>query len=143
MKRLGFVLALGALANACTETSQAGVPPTRQWTDDMAFVIASNPAPPHARDTVMFIVVARDKTSGQPIEGADGRIYAETKDGAKTWDGFVPGPKPGTYTAKLHFIVSGNWAMGMQFRRDTTKTKIETMNWTQEVRAALDTNQVR
>jgi hypothetical protein len=39
--------------------------------------------------------------------------------------------------------VSGNWAMGLQFRRDTTTNKIEKMDWTQEVLSASDTNQVR
>ena len=121
-----------------------GPPPNRQWTDDMTFVITSDPVPPHARQDTRFTVIARDKSSGQPIEGADGRIYAETREGAKTWDGLVPGAKPGTYTAKLNFVVAGNWAMGMQFRRDTTKIKsIEKMDWTQEVLSASDTNQVR
>jgi hypothetical protein len=135
--RLGLVV---LVALAC---APQGPPPQRQWTDDMAFVITSDPVPPHARTDTKFTVVARDKSSGQPIEGADGRIYAETRDGAKTWDGLVPASKPGTYTAKLNFIVSGNWAMGMQFRRDTMTNKIEKMDWTQEVLSASDTNQVR
>jgi hypothetical protein len=134
-----IVLGLGLLA-----CGPQGPPPIRQWTDDMTFVITSDPVPPHARQDTKFTVIARDKSSGQPIEGADGRIYAETREGAKTWDGLVPGPKPGTYTAKLNFVVAGNWAMGMQFRRDTTKIKtIEKMDWTQEVLSASDTNQVR
>jgi hypothetical protein len=136
----GIALAMGAVA--CS--SQPRIPCQRQWTDDMSFCITSDPVPPRARQPVLFTVVARDKSSGQPIEGADGRLYAETKDGAKTYDGLVPGSKPGTYTAKLNFVVSGNWAMGMQFRRDTLKKeKIEKMDWTQEVRAGADSNQVR
>jgi hypothetical protein len=131
-----------ALACVCA-CAQQGPPPVRQWTDDMSFVISSDPVPPQARQDTKFTVVARDKSSGQPIEGADGRIYAETREGAKTWDGLVPGSKPGTYTAKLNFVVSGNWAMGMQFRRDTMTNKIEKMDWTQEVLSASDTNQVR
>jgi hypothetical protein len=134
-------IVLGLATLAC---GPQGPPPIRQWTDDITFVITSDPVPPHARQDVKFTVIARDKSSGQPIEGADGRLYAETREGAKTWDGLVPGPKPGTYTAKLSFVVSGNWAMGMQFRRDTTKIKaIEKMDWTQEVLSASDTNQVR
>ena len=132
---------VGLIALACG--GPQGPPPVRQWTDDMAFTISSDPVPPHARQDTRFTVVARDKSSGQPIEGADGRIYAETREGAKTWDGLVPGSKPGTYTAKLNFVVSGNWAMGMQFRRDTLTNKIEKMDWTQEVLSASDTNQVR
>jgi hypothetical protein len=136
-----FVAGLASLAlSACTPQ---GPPPHREWTDDMAFIISTDPVPPHARQDVKFTVIARDKSSGQPIEGADGRVYAETREGAKTWDGLVPGTKPGTYTAKLNFVVSGNWAMGLQFRRDTTTNKIEKMDWTQEVLSASDTNQVR
>jgi hypothetical protein len=121
-----------------------GPPPVRQWTDDMTFVISSEPVPPRARQDTKFTVIARDKSSGQPIEGADGRIYAETREGAKTWNALSPGSKPGTYTTTLNFVVSGNWAMGMQFRRDTTTTRdIEKMDWTQEVLSASDTNEVR
>jgi YtkA-like len=138
MKRLLAGILAGAWA-----CGPQGPPPTRQWTDDMSFVITSDPVPPRAREDTKFTVLARDKSSGQPIEGADGRIYAQTHDGAKEWDGLVPGNKPGTYTAKLNFVVAGNWAMGMQFRRDTTTTKIEKMDWTQEVLAGSDSNQVR
>jgi len=134
-------IVLGLALLAC---APQGPPPIRQWTDDMAFTITSDPVPPHARQDTKFTVIARDKSSGQPIEGGDGRIYAETREGAKTFDGLVPGPKPGMYTAKLNFVVAGNWAMGMQFRRDTTKiTNIPKMDWTQEVLSASDTNQVR
>ena len=142
MKWIVASLALLACAPQ-SPCATAGPPPHREWTDDMAFVICSDPVPPHARQDVKFTVIARDKSSGQPIEGADGRIYAEVREGAKTWDGLVPGAKPGTYTGKLNFVVSGNWAMGLQFRRDTTTNKIEKMDWTQEVLSASDTNQVR
>ena len=131
---------------ACGPQSPCGTqaPPIRQWTDDMTFVICSDPVPPHAREDTKFTVIARDKSSGQPIEGADGRIYAETREGAKTYNALTPGAKPGTYVTTLNFVVSGNWAMGMQFRRDTLKVnKIEKMDWTQEVRSASDTNEVR
>ncbi|HZS60721.1 MAG TPA: hypothetical protein VFA43_15705 [Gemmatimonadaceae bacterium] len=137
---IGLALLACAPENPC---GRPGPPPHREWTDDIAFIICSDPVPPHARSDTKFTVIARDKASGQPIEGADGRIYAERREGVKTWDGFVPGPKPGTYTAKLNFVISGNWAMGMQFRRDTMANKIEKMDWTQEVLSASDTNEVR
>jgi hypothetical protein len=116
----------------------------RDWTDDMSFQIASDPTPPRARQNpddpyTIFTVDVRDKATGQPIEGGEGRIYANTRDGARTWDGLTPTNKPGTYTAKLKFVISGDWAMGLQFRRDSTKadSKIETLNsWVQEVSPA-------
>jgi hypothetical protein len=136
---LVLLLTSAAAATACGPQAP---PPIRQWTDDMTFIITSEPVPPHARQDTKYTVIARDKSSGQPIEGADGRIYGNTRDGARVWDGLVPGAKPGTYTCKLNFIVSGNWAMGMQFRRDTMTNKIEKMDWTQEVLAASDTSEV-
>jgi hypothetical protein len=78
--------------------------------------------------------VVRDKESGQPIEGGQGIIYAETRDGAKTWDSFEAGPELGTYYATLKYVVAGDWAMGLRFRRDSAQ-KLEQVDWMQEVRA--------
>ena len=78
----------------------------------------------------------RDKNTGRAIEGGEGRVYATSADKVNAWDGLAPGPQPGTYTAKLNFLTSGNWAMGLQFRRDST-APLETLDdWTQEVMAA-------
>lgn len=137
------LMACAALSAAACGSGPPQIPGNRQWTDDMAFLITADPAPPRARLSpddpyAVFTVEVRDKATGQPVEGGEGRLYANTIDGAKTWDGLTPSSKPGTYTAKLKFIISGNWAMGLQFRRDSTKpdSKIETMNWTQEVMGA-------
>ena len=94
----------------------------------------SRPAAARAR-TSIFKVVVRDKNSGKPIESGEGRVYATSADGSNTWDGLTPGPQAGTYTAKLNFLTSGDWAMGMQFRRDST-APLETLDWTQDVHAA-------
>jgi YtkA-like len=115
--------------------SNARAPGIRQWTNDMVFNITTDPSPPRAREATIYTVEAHDKASGQPIEGADGRIYAGTKDGATTYDGLIPGLKPGTYTAKIRFITAGQWSVGLQFRRDTMKTNDieQTQTWDQEV----------
>ena len=128
---------MAVMAIACGP-SQPRVPGVRQWTNDIVFNITTDPVPPRARENTIYTVEARDKSSGQPIEGADGRIYAGTKDGAKTYDGLIPGLKPGTYTAKIRFVTSGEWSVGLQFRRDTMKTNDieETQTWNQEVLAA-------
>jgi hypothetical protein len=127
------VVILALVAAACGR-SQARPPGVRQWTNDIVFNITTDPVPPRAREPTIYTVEARDKSSGQPIEGADGRIYAGTKDGAKTYDGLIPGLKAGTYTAKIRFITAGDWSVGLQFRRDTMTNNIEqTETWTQEV----------
>jgi hypothetical protein len=128
------VLATGAaLAAACGPPP--GPPPSRFWTDDIAYQVSADPVPPHAREDVIFKVVVRDKSSGQPIDGGEGRIYATSQDGANVWDGLTPGPQAGSYYGKLHFITSGDWAMGLQFRRDSTRP-IQKLDWRQEVNAA-------
>jgi hypothetical protein len=128
------LLGIGAaVAVACGPPP--GPPPTRFWTDDIAYQISADPVPPHAREDVIFKVVARDKSSGQPIDGGEGRIYATNSDGANVWDGLTPGPQAGSYYGKLHFITSGDWAMGLQFRRDSTRP-IQKLDWRQEVSAA-------
>jgi hypothetical protein len=130
-----------ALASACgpQTTRKPGV---RQWTSDMEFTITTDPSPPRARESTIFTVEARDKSSHQPIEGADGRIYAGTKDGASTYDGLIPGLKPGTYSARIRFVTAGDWSVGLQFRRDTMDTNpaaiVTTQTWTQQVLSASD-----
>jgi hypothetical protein len=108
---------------------------TRMWTDDMAFRISSDPVPPRARERVVYKVVVSDKKSGQPIEHGEGRFFAMNRDSTRVWDALEPGPELGTYYATLNFITAGEWAIGLQFRRDSTKP-LERMDWMQDVRAA-------
>jgi YtkA-like len=133
-RAVGLGLVMAAMLAAC-RASQARTPGIRQWTNDMVFNITTDPTPPRAREPTIYTVEAQDKATGQPIEGADGRIYAGTRDGASTYDGLIPGLKPGTYTAKIRFVTAGEWSVGLQFRRDTMKTNdIETtQTWGQEV----------
>ena len=133
------VLATAAVA-LCTACTQGDAKKTdlRQYTDDMAFWISTDPMPPHAREKTLYKVVVRDKKSGQPIDNGEGRVFATSRDGASTWDALLPGPEPGTYFGTLRFITAGDWAVAIQFRRDSTK-KLDRMDWTQNVRAASDT----
>lgn len=142
-------LAPFALAAACVTVLTAaqcgpppGPPPARFWTDDIAYQVSADPVPPHAREDVIFKVVVRDKSSGQPIENGEGRIYATSQDGSNVWDGLSPGPQAGTYYGKLHFVTSGGWAMGLQFRRDSTRP-IQKLDWQQEVKAATGEVDIR
>jgi hypothetical protein len=105
----------------------------RQWTDDMAFRISVVPAPPIAEEMTVFKVVVSDKESGQPIQVGQGRIFATSQEHAQTGDGLAKGPEVGTYYAHVRFPVSGDWAVGLQFRRDSTSKLERTQDWQQQV----------
>ena len=136
--RAAVALAAAGLLAAC----EPGPPKPyelRQWTEDMVFRISSDPSPPRARETIIYKVVVADKETGQPIEGGEGRIFASSRDGAKTWYPLEPGPELGTYYGRLRYITAGDWAVAIEFRRDSTK-KLERMDWRQDVAAERATN---
>ncbi len=124
-----------ALLAGCTARDPDAALDTRMWTDDLAFRIRLTPRPPYAREDVIVKVVIADKESGAPVENGEGRIYAMSRDSVQVFDGLERGPEPGTYYAKLNFLTAGEWAIGLQFRRDSTR-KLETMDWLQSVRNA-------
>lgn len=105
----------------------------RQWTDDLAFRISAEPAPPIAEEMTIFKIVVSDKSTGQPIQSGQGRIFATSQERAQTGDGLAKGPEVGTYYAHVRFPVSGDWAVGLQFRRDSTKSLERTQDWQQQV----------
>ena len=107
-------------------------PEIRQGSKTYLFNITSDPIPPHARENVIYTVTVRDRESGQPIETGEGRIFANTLDGARTYDGFTKAPAIGAYTAKLRFVAAGQWAIGIQFHSDSTKP-LEKTEWMQDV----------
>ena len=107
-------------------------PEIRQGSKSYLFNITSDPIPPHAREDVIYTVTVRDRESGQPIETGEGRIFANTLEGARTYDGFTKAPAIGTYTAKLRFVAAGQWAIGIQFHSDSTKP-LEKTEWMQDV----------
>ena len=109
-----------------------GRPEIRQGSKSYLFNITSDPIPPHAREDVLYTVTVRDRESGQPIETGEGRIFANTLEGARTYDGFVKAPAVGTYNAKLRFVAAGQWAVGIQFHSDSTKP-LEKTEWMQDV----------
>jgi len=135
--RLGMARRFISLAVALALLSAASCgpprhPELRQGTQSYFFTISSDPIPPRAREDIIYKVQVKDKKTGQPIDLGEGRIFANTIDGARTYDGFVKAPEVGTYSAKLNFVVSGQWAVGIQFHSDSTKP-LEKTEWMQDV----------
>lgn len=134
--RRALVMAIAMVALVACGPKAAVTPTTdyRAFTEHYAFNITSEPSPPHAREKTVFKIRVRDKNSSQPIEGGEGIIYGNTEDGGgKTWDSFTPGQAPGTYTANLKFIVAQNWALALQFRKDSTQKLEKVDTWYQQV----------
>lgn len=138
--RLLAVVALVVLtsAAACKSSGNSDKSDIRDWTKDLAFRISTDPKPPKAREDIIYKVVVRDKTTGNPIEGGEGRIFATSRDGANTWDALIAGPEPGTYYGKLRYITSGDWAIAIQFRRDSTQV-LQRIDWMQGVKQSSTT----
>ena len=111
-----------------------GDPPhQRMYTDDLVIQLWMDPAPPRALEQIQFRIVVRDKETGEPVEGGEGRIFATNEDRKNIYNGLEKAPELGTYTTKLMFVTSGPWAVGMQFRRDSTKVLQRLQDWMQEV----------
>jgi hypothetical protein len=130
----------GALAAALIAIS-CGAPTRnntdqRLWTDDFEIRVASDPMPPRAQEPAMYTIYVRDKKTREPIVNGEGRIFATSADRHNIWQGFTYGPEVGTYHSRLKFITAGEWAMGIQFRRDSTKALQQTLDWRQMIRPA-------
>jgi hypothetical protein len=139
-RRTAQLAALAVVAVALVAACQGEQRPRslRQLTDSYLFTITPDQAPPHAREDVMYKILVRDRKSRQPIETGEGQIFANNRDGASTWDGLTKGPEIGTYYGKLNFVTSGEWAVAIRFRRDST-AKLERTDWMQDVLAERET----
>jgi hypothetical protein len=127
-----LVVLLGAwLVVACS--AEPRVPELRLYTDDLAIRVSFEPMPPRALDDVRFRVVVRDRKTGQPIENGQGRIFATNEDRHSIDNGLTAGAEIGTYYTTLRFVNAGPWAMGIQFRRDSTQRLQRTNDWMQDV----------
>jgi hypothetical protein len=134
-QRLPRRLILGAVGLALTAAASCGEPrrpEVRQTSKSYMFRVTSDPIPPHAREDIIYTVTVMDRETGQPIETGEGRIFANTIDGARTYDGFTKAPAVGVYTAKLRFVKAGQWAVGIQFHSDSLKP-LEKTEWMQDV----------
>ena len=130
--RLLAVALLASVATSC------GSPPPaselRFTTDDFEFRVFPDISPPRAIERITYTVVVKDKETNEPIVNGEGRIFATNADRKTVWNGFTYGPEAGTYRATLTFVTAGEWAMGIQFRRDSTETLQRTYDWRQLVK---------
>lgn len=132
-----FATATFALAGCGPKEKSTDV---RHWTDDLAVRISVDPMPPRAMERSVYKVIVRDKKTNQPIDTGEGRIFATSKDGANTNDGLAKGKEIGTYYARLFYVTSGDWAIALQFRRDTASRRapLQRMDWIQTVNNPSD-----
>jgi len=133
---MALVAALLIAMPACR--GESGPRPYRAASETMKFRITPDPSPPVAREPTLYKVVVQDKESNQPIEGGEGRIFAESRDGARTFYPLTPGAELGTYYGTLRYVLAGEWAVAIQFRRDSTDSTsaIERIDWMQEVQGS-------
>ena len=128
----GRVAALAALVSGAAGCGPSRRPEVRQCSQSYCYIITSDPVPPHAREDVMYTITVKDRKSDQPIETGERRIFANTAEMARTYDGFVKAPQVGVYSAKLNYVTAGQWAVGIQFHSDSTKP-LEKTEWMQDV----------
>ena len=124
------MLAVSALS--CGPGPDEGV--IRLWTDDYEIRVTADVMPPRALERITYTVVVRDKNTQEPIADGEGRIFATNSDRKSTYNGFRYGPEVGTYRTTITFVTAGEWALGIQFRRDSTRVLQRTLDWRQQVR---------
>lgn len=117
---------------AACGTRESGPSALRLLSGSYSFSIVPDQAPPHARESILYKIVVRDRKTRQPIEAGEGQIYANNAERASTWDGLAKGPELGTYYGKLSFVTAGQWAVAIRFRRDSVH-QLETIDWMQDV----------
>ena len=122
--------AVGIAIPGCGPTDQTRE--MRMMGERRNYRLSVEPMPPRALEPARFRVVVRDKETGQPVQGGEGRIFATSVDGAGTDDGLSAGEEVGTYYGRLFFVTAGDWAMALQFRGDSTE-RLERVDWMQTV----------
>jgi hypothetical protein len=109
----------------------------RQRSASYTFRVASEPSPPAAREPIEYTIVILDRETGRPVENGEGQLFAQNITGKKTYDALAPAPEAGTYKATVSYLLAGEWAVGIRFRRDSTAA-LERIDWMQEVVAERD-----
>ncbi len=128
----GLALVFAVAAASCGEGPDPSL--IRLWTEDFELRVTSDVSPPRALERITYTIVVLDKETREPVANGEGRIFATNADGKNTYNGFTYGPEVGTYRAVMTFVTAGEWALGIQFRRDSTVPLQRTTDWRQTVR---------
>jgi hypothetical protein len=137
LPRASLILVLAAVVASCGGNPKATQ--LRLWSDNYAFRVTMDPMPPRALEPIVYRVVVQDKKTGQPIETGEGRIFATSADRANSSDGFKKEKELGTYSGRLFFATTGDWAAAIQFRRDKDpRMPLERVDWIQGVGPATE-----
>jgi len=135
---LATALVVAGVFAACGPSSGAD-PSQRVYTRDFEIRVRSDVVPPRSLEPTLYTIVVRDKKTREPVVNGEGRIFATNSDGKTIYDGFTYGPEVGTYHAKLMFLTAGEWAMSVQFRRDSSLAlQKPEYDWRQEIRAGTE-----
>jgi hypothetical protein len=131
-----MLAAVALFATACRPEPQQFT--LRLDSDSYSFRLTADPLPPRAREMTRYTVVVSDRKTRQPIEGGEGRIFAsnagpDDPDRRTVWDGLAAAEQVGTYTGNMNFVTAGNWALALEFRRDST-SRLERIDWRQDIR---------
>ncbi len=129
--RMLTVGALVALGTACAE-QDTGPRPLRQFSENFTILVTSDQIPPHAVERTRWKITVRDRETNQPVEGGEGRLFTSNRQRVTVWDGLARGEELGTYYATVTYPTSGEWAVAVEFRRDSTQA-LEKIEWMQEV----------
>lgn len=132
----GLSVLVGAFALASCSASDRKDNEFRMVTESFNIRVMVDPAPPKSLEQITWTVVVNDRETGRPIDGGEGRVFASNRDGHNIANGFAPTEQVGTYKTQLLFVTAGSWAMGIQFRRDSTQLLERTHDWMQDVRSA-------
>jgi hypothetical protein len=132
--RLASLVAIVAFA-ACDSSSRPANE-IRFTTDDYVIRVSAEEMPTRALDPIHWRVIVSDIKTGKPIENGQGRVFATNKDHKTIANGLAPTGELGTYRTNLMFVTAGLWAMGIQFRADSTQKLQQTQDWTQDISAA-------
>jgi len=134
-----YTVAVALLSTALVSGCGATTPPSielKLTTTDFNIRMSPESRPTRALEPTYWRVVVHDKKTGTPIQGGQGRIFATNHDKKSIANGLSETGELGTYRTNLMFVTAGMWAMGLQFRRDSTLALQRTEDWTQDILSA-------
>lgn len=133
--RLALIASAPLFALACDVRTPPKIE-LKFTTDSFDIRISAESLPTRALEPTHWRVVVHDLKTGLPIQGGQGRIFATNSDRKSISNGLAETGELGTYRTNLMYVTAGLWAMGLQFRRDSTLPLQRTQDWTQQIRAA-------